>query len=88
MAIQFFIGRRSKQLEKLILSKPDVFDGYYEEVDWDDHIYEVSMKFGNNVDGVHSIYGRISDILRDAKTIKKCNEHNCCSDECLEKRSK
>lgn len=86
MKIEFYFGRKSKQLEKLIQSKPDVFDGYYEEVDTDNHIYEVSMRFGNNVDGVHSIYGTIKNILRDAKTIQKCNGNNCMSDECINKR--
>ena len=85
MNIEFGYGVRSKQLEKLILSKPEIFDGWYDNVDPEDHIYEVSMRLGYNVDGVHSIYGRIKDILRDVKRIKKCDSHNCNLKECLEK---
>ena len=90
MEIQFGLGRRSKQLEKLILSKPEIFDGWYDQVNFGDHedgrIYEVSLRFGNNVDGVHSLYGSIDYILSEVKIIQKCDDHNCCSDECKERR--
>ena len=86
MNIEFGYGVRSKQLEKLILSKPDIFDGWYDNVNPEDRIYEVSMRMGYNVDGVHSIYGNIRYILSEVKRIKKCDNHNCCSDECKEKR--
>ena len=86
MNIEFGYGVRSKQLEKLILSKPDIFDGWYDNVNPEDRIYEVSMKLGYNVDGVHSIYGTIKNILADVKRIKKCDSHNCNLDECLNKR--
>lgn len=90
MKIEFGFGHRSKQLEKLILSKPEIFDGFYDQVNFDEpdqsRVYEVSMRMGYNVDGVHSIYGNIRYILSEAKRIKKCDDHNCCSDECKEKR--
>lgn len=90
MKIEFGFGHKSKQLEKLILSRPEVFDGFYDQVNFDEpnesRIYEVSMKMGYNFDYVHSMYGTISYILKHAKYIQKCNDHNCCSEECREKR--
>lgn len=90
MKIQFGNGRRSKTLEKLILSKPEFFDGFYDQTNCgcyrEGRIYEVGLRFGNNIDGLHSIYGSIKDILHDVRYIEKCNDHNCHNDECKTSR--
>ena len=90
MNIEFGCGHRSKQLEKLILSKPKIFDGWYDQCNFgtegEGRIYEVGLRLGYNVDGVHSLYGSISYILSEAKCIKKCDSFNCSLNECLEKR--
>lgn len=92
MKIEFGNGRRSKTLEKLILSKPEIFDGFYDQVNYgcdeDGRIYEVSMRFGFQVDNVHSIFGSIKEILNEVRYIEKCNDHNCYNDECKAKRGK
>lgn len=68
-------GKRSKQLDRLIASKPDMFEGYYDELD--DSNYEVFLNFGYNYGGIHTLYGRIPEILKDVKYIRKCNPDNC-----------
>ena len=79
-------GKRSKQLDRLIASRPDVFTGYYDELD--NSNYEVWLNMGYNYDGLHSLYGRIQDILKDVKYIEKCNNHNCNTEDCIELRNK
>lgn len=67
----------SKVLQNLIKNNPDVYDFMLDKIEGEP--YEVFLKEGYSVDGIHAIAGdTVKDVLVQASFIERCNDDCFC----------